>query len=486
VWARYWGSRFTLQGFSRTGLVAANAIWLGAVILAMAALYALGPIWGAGVALVLCTAAGVAVRSVWQRAGAADDTRHALIAAQAQAAQKRLADIEAGLAAISQPLMIASPDGLVVAVTGGLAGLEPTLVPGTRAGALAGARGLVTVGGQRFEARTGEGVRAQVIELLPAGHFIADDDLDAFSQALIGGQTGFRFEASAARRSVALNALNEGLEAIDRGVAGIGRLLEGEDIGAQRGNGGLDALANGVRDAILLLDGAREEEAQAREAAERKLQKVGELIEVYHSQAQRLAGVAAEAREDAGKATASIASSREAAQRAQARGNDVRALAGNADEAARRTFAAIGGVDAVTGEIAKMVASIEDVSFRTNLLALNAAVEAARAGEKGAGFAVVAEEVRTLAQVANRSAKEIRTLVGRGKAQSGQSVAETEALQKMIAEIDLHLRNLGNDTDTIARVLDEGSSALLRLEDQVAQVGDAAGRTLGATRNQGG
>jgi len=146
----------------------------------------------------------------------------------------------------------------------------------------------------------------------------------------------------------------------------------------------------------------------------------------------------------------------------------------------------VGGVDAVTAEIARMVASIEDVSFRTNLLALNAAVEAARAGEKGAGFAVVAEEVRTLAQVANRSAKEIRSLVGRGKEQSGQSVAQTEQLQKMIAGIEAHLRNLGNETDTIALVLDEGSSALRRLEDQVDQVGDAAGRTLDAARPGGG
>ncbi|MBI4047359.1 MAG: hypothetical protein HY371_11140, partial [Devosia nanyangense] len=203
-----------------------------------------------------------------------------------------------------------------------------------------------------------------------------------------------------------------------------------------------------------MLDGAREEEAQAREVAERKLHKVGELVEAYHQQAQRLAVTAAEARADAGKANASVAAGRDAVSRARDTGKEVRSLAGNADQAARRTFAAIGGVDAVTTQIARMVNSIEDVSFRTNLIALNAAVEAARAGEKGAGFAVVAEEVRTLAQIANRSAREIRELVGRGQAQSGQGVAETEMLQKMIAEIDQHLRNLGNETDTIAQVLD--------------------------------
>ena len=91
---------------------------------------------------------------------------------------------------------------------------------------------------------------------------------------------------------------------------------------------------------------------------------------------------------------------------------EARDVLGNASLAAERADRAAGGVESASAEIDKMVAAIEDVSFRTNLLALNAAVEAARAGEKGAGFAVVADEVRMLAQLTQKTSREIRNLVG--------------------------------------------------------------------------
>jgi methyl-accepting chemotaxis protein len=127
----------------------------------------------------------------------------------------------------------------------------------------------------------------------------------------------------------------------------------------------------------------------------------------------------------------------------------------------------------MTSDIDKMVQAIEDVSFRTNLLALNAAVEAARAGEKGAGFAVVADEVRQLAQLTNRSARDIRGVVKRGREQSETGVSEAQALQKMIAELDVHLRNLSNETDIVAATLDEGDAALRRLTGRMASFGEA-------------
>jgi len=94
------------------------------------------------------------------------------------------------------------------------------------------------------------------------------------------------------------------------------------------------------------------------------------------------------------------------AQRAKQLSNDAKAAAENGARDMARMNEAMTGIQSASDNIAKIIKSIDEIAFQTNILALNAAVEAARAGEAGMGFAVVADEVRNLAQRSAQAARE--------------------------------------------------------------------------------
>ncbi len=393
-----------------------------------------------------------------------------------------------GIGAICHPVLLVADGGTILAASSGAAKLALGLEPGQSLDALFGAGYLAAgggtaeqsrleVGGKLYEvSRRQVGASRYVLELNRVGHFLTPDELDAFASALASGQTGFRFSPDAVRANPALGSLNSGLEAIDDSVRDLTRLAEGQALPPHQRNSGLGVQVRMVQDLLAGLDAARSEEAELRQGLENKLQAIGKLVEGFQAHAERMSGLAISSRQDVGVASTQVTAGANSAKRAQTIGRNARQLAGKADLAAQRTHGVVGDVDAMTREIDKMVGAIEEVSFRTNLLALNAAVEAARAGEKGAGFAVVADEVRMLAQLTNRSAKDIRAVVGRGRLSTEAGVVEVSALQKMIVELDKHLLNLSNETDIVEQALDQGGDTLKRLDGRMTEVGDAAGQ----------
>ena len=97
---------------------------------------------------------------------------------------------------------------------------------------------------------------------------------------------------------------------------------------------------------------------------------------------------------------------------------------------------AMGEITASSEQISRIIKTIEEIAFQTNLLALNAAVEAARAGEAGKGFAVVADEVRNLANRSGESARDTRVMVDGTLASVAKGVSSAKALQEAFERLE--------------------------------------------------
>lgn len=131
---------------------------------------------------------------------------------------------------------------------------------------------------------------------------------------------------------------------------------------------------------------------------------------------------------------------------------------------------AMEGIKSASEGITKILKTIDEIAFQTNILALNAAVEAARAGEAGAGFAVVAEEVRALAQRSAQAARETAEKIETAVQQSAQGVAISTEVSSDFANIRTQIRELDEIVSAIATASSEQSQGVEQITQAVAQM----------------
>jgi methyl-accepting chemotaxis protein len=131
---------------------------------------------------------------------------------------------------------------------------------------------------------------------------------------------------------------------------------------------------------------------------------------------------------------------------------------------------AMHAIKAASEDITKILKTIDEIAFQTNILALNAAVEAARAGEAGAGFAVVAEEVRALAQRCAAAAKETAVKIEDSTTKSQQGVEITAAVARSFTDIQTRIEQLDKLVAEIATAAREQKQGIGQVTTAVSQM----------------
>jgi len=235
-------------------------------------------------------------------------------------------------------------------------------------------------------------------------------------------------------------------------------------------------------------------------AASTELESTAGNMSNIAQQSSTQAGAVAAAAEQASANVQTVASAseelansiREIAQQVS-RSNEV---AERAVSEASQTQATVEGLAAASQKIGEVVALITDIAEQTNLLALNATIEAARAGDAGKGFAVVASEVKNLANQTARATDDIRNQIGSVQTATASAVSAITGIGGIIQEIKMIITSIssaveeqGAATQEIARNVEEAAAGTKEVTENIARVnassnetGHSAGQVLEAAK----
>ena len=121
--------------------------------------------------------------------------------------------------------------------------------------------------------------------------------------------------------------------------------------------------------------------------------------------------------------------------------------------------------------VGQIITTVNELAEQSNLLALNAAIEAARAGEHGRSFAVVAQEVRTLAEHSKRATAQVRAVLGDIQKSTSNAVLATEEGNKAVASALVTVTDTGARLEQLAEVIADAADATSQINASADQQG---------------
>ncbi len=247
-------------------------------------------------------------------------------------------------------------------------------------------------------------------------------------------------------------------------------IMANDEIGASVSafNHLLDSVQDSLSEVSRSMSNLSAATGQLREAAHEMKRISTQTRDASGSVEQTIADVSTSIRDVASRTEVAETLAKESGKQAESGGNTIRNTIEQIRSIAEIVHAAAGDIETLRSQvdsISSVVGVIREVAEQTNLLALNAAIEAARAGEAGRGFAVVADEVRQLAERTAISTREISTLI---KQVQGSTEVAVTAMQSVVSQVEKGVVNASEAIHALGAIGD-GSVKVLCVVSEIAE-----------------